>query len=216
MRAEHPEAIYHAMARGNNRQAVFHRADDYDQFLRVLLSVKAKQPFKLYGYCLMTNHIHLLLQPETGSSLSAIMQRLLGIYATHHNQRYDCEGHVWKSRFYSRIITDDIYALRVLAYVDLNPVRARLCVAAHDYVWSSARAHLLKHRDPCLDPYPLLGQAERQQAYQDLLVECGSQRDATLEFRLGRGRPKNSSDEFPTTVSTGYPQIRQTNYSKEG
>jgi len=217
MRIGYVGAIYHAVARGNNRQAVFREPQDYDHFLRLLLSLKATIPFRLYGYCLMTNHVHLLLQPDEEASLSALLQRLLGTYARHHNQRYGCEGHLWKNRFRSRVVTNDAYALRVLAYIDLNPVRAHLCQAAHEYVWSSARAHLLGSADPCLDLYLPLVVAKKHQTYRELLECCGGQRLPELEVYRPRGRPtKKSSDDFSARPKESYPQNRQTIFEGGG
>ena len=213
MRILLPAAIYHVTARGNNHQVVFRAPEDYDQFLRVLLYVKERQPFRLYGYCLMTNHIHLLVQPGEHSLLSAMMQETLSMYARRYNERYGYEGHLWKNRFGSRIITDELYALRVVAYIDLNPVRAQMCAEAQQYAWSSARAHVLGQPDPCLDAYPPLAMALMHQTYRDLLAACGARYIPELELHRSRGRPrktKKSSDDFSCSSYPRYPQNRQT------
>ena len=160
-----PGSLYHVTARGNNRQAVFRTPDDYDAFLRIVLYAKRQQPFHLFGYCLMTNHIHLCLRPAQTSTLSKILHLVLRTYAAHYNQRHQRRDHLWRTRFWSRVIHDERYAFCVLAYIDANPVRAGICQQAQQYPWSSARAHLLGARDPCLDAHPQLLQDQERRLY---------------------------------------------------
>lgn len=142
--------IYHVIDRGNNRQNVFHKDADFKAFLKALGDLKERKPFRLYGYCLLNNHFHLLLQPlET--SISRIMQSLLVSHTQRYHKHHRSGGHVWQGRFKSPVIQNDEHLLTVLRYIEANPVRAKLVARADDYAWSSYLAHGLGRPDPLLD-----------------------------------------------------------------
>ncbi len=133
--------IYHVINRGNGRQKVFLHEGDYVAFLKAMADLKERKPFDLFGYCLMPNHIHLLLRPQPRQNVSRIMQSLL----VSHTQRYHADhgtgGHLWQGRFKSPVIQDGDHLLCVLRYIEANPVRAKLVAGAGDYRWSSYAAH---------------------------------------------------------------------------
>ena len=110
--------VYHARNRGNNRAAVFHSANDYLVFLKALAQTQERYPFGLFGYCLMTNHYHLLLAPGPGQSISRIMQSLTVAHTWHYHKSHGSVGHVWQGRFKSPLIQDDEPALVILRYLD--------------------------------------------------------------------------------------------------
>ncbi len=91
--------LYHALNRGNNRADVFDTAADYHGFLRSLAQTQRRYPFRLFGYCLMTNHFHLLLAPEPGQSISRILQSLTVAHTWHYHRAHASLGHVWQGRF---------------------------------------------------------------------------------------------------------------------
>ena len=132
--------IYHAIGRGNNRQKVFGQPADFQAFLQALADLKARKPFVLYGYCLMSNHFHLLLRPKE-TSISRIVQSLLISHTQRYHRRHRSGGHVWQGRFKSPVIQNDEHLLTVLRYIEANPLRARLVSRAEDYPWSSYRVH---------------------------------------------------------------------------
>jgi putative transposase len=132
---------YHVTQRGNNRQSVFLSDDDRRYYLTVLRDRSRQAGLRLLGYCLMTNHIHLVAVPEHARSLARALGRTHSAYAQRFNRRYQRSGHLWQNRFYSSPL-GAAHLYQALAYVDLNPVRAGLAVRAQDYPWSSARAHL--------------------------------------------------------------------------
>lgn len=130
-------ATYHVTCRGNNRELIFFNDLDYQQYLRYLAEYQAQFGFKVLGYCLMPNHVHLLLQPSVHATLSQIMLCLSGRYTQYSNRRHERVGHLFQGRFHSRLIKNDQYLLAVSRYVHLNPTKALLCQEPEDYPWSS-------------------------------------------------------------------------------
>jgi REP element-mobilizing transposase RayT len=122
-RIHFPGAIFHAMARGNAKQNIFLSREDWECFLRFLTELKTERPFKLYAYCLMSNHLHLLIEP-VASSISAVMNILLSRYAKYLNRRLGRSGHVFQERFRAPICQKDSYFQALVRYIHLNPVRA--------------------------------------------------------------------------------------------
>jgi putative transposase len=131
--------IYHLCTRGVRKTPIF--TDDYERerFL-VLLEITAhRYGWQLLGYCLMTNHFHLLvLTPD--ANVSAGMQYLNGRYAQWFNWRHGFEGHVVERRFYSELVETEEHLMALARYIVLNPVRAGLCKSAGEWRWSSYRA----------------------------------------------------------------------------
>jgi REP-associated tyrosine transposase len=142
--------IYHVTNRGNNRQNVFRKMQDFQAFLESLAAVKARKPFELYGYCLMSNHFHLLLRP-TGATISRIVQSLLVSHTQRYHKQYRSGGHVWQGRFKSPVIQNDEHLLTVVRYIEANPLRARLVKRADEYPWSSFRVHGAGQADELVD-----------------------------------------------------------------
>lgn len=142
--------IYHVINRGNNRQNVFRKVGDFQAFLAALGDLKARKPFELYGYCLMSNHFHLLLRPK-GATISRIMQSLLVSHTQRYHKHYQSGGHVWQGRFKSPVIQNDEHLLTVLRYIEANPLRATLVERADEYRWSSYHVHGCGERDELID-----------------------------------------------------------------
>ena len=157
-------AHYHVMVRGNNRLPVFVDDLDRQQWLIFLSRYKHRFHFRLYAYVLMPNHVHLVLQPAVGTTISRLMQCLTIAYTKYFNERHQRVGHVFQGRFRSRLIDTDSYLLVASRYVHLNPVRAKLATHPVDFLWSSYRAYLDDSENPLhlVDPddvLALLGQA---------------------------------------------------------
>lgn len=128
--------IYHIMLRGNNKQTIFHAEEDYRKFL-MLFSEKANQKsLFLYAWCLMPNHIHLLLK-EKEESLADIFRSILTAYIKWYNTKYHRTGHLFEDRFRSRPVEDQVYFMRVFRYIHRNPQEANLCEKMEDYPYSS-------------------------------------------------------------------------------
>ncbi len=132
--------VYHVINRGNNGQPVFHDEGDYGAFLKAIADLKQRKAFDLFGYCLMSNHIHLLIRPREGA-ISRIVQSLLVSHTQRYHRFHHTGGHVWQGRFKSPVIQDDDHLLTVLRYIEANPLRARLVARAGEYRWSSFGCH---------------------------------------------------------------------------
>ena len=141
-RIHRPGLVYHVINRGNNRQAIFLEDEDYEKYLGLLYRYKVKYGFKLFAFCLMTNHVHLLIKVGEKFTISKIMQSLTNAHTRHYHFKYQTGGHIWQGRFKSPIISDDEYMLRVMQYIEQNPVRAKMVSGVGDYRWSSYRLNV--------------------------------------------------------------------------
>ncbi len=135
-----PDVPYHITQRGNNRQDVFFVDDDRRVYLDLLKDQSAKYGLTVMGYCLMSNHIHLVAVPDKADSLAKAVGRTNYLYTQYVNRLHGRCGHLWQSRFYSCGLDDD-YFWRAIRYVERNPVRAKLVRRAWTYPWSSAAVH---------------------------------------------------------------------------
>ena len=132
--------VYHVINRGNNRANVFHDDGDYTAFLKAIGDLKRRRSFELYGYCLMSNHVHLLIRPHE-TPISRIMQSLLVSHTQRYHRCHHTGGHVWQGRFKSPVMQDDDHLLTVLRYIEANPLRAGMAADAGGYPWSSFATH---------------------------------------------------------------------------
>jgi putative transposase len=146
--------LYHAINRGNNRAAVFASAADFQAFLDALRQTQRRYPFRLFGYCLMRNHFHLLIAPGRGQSISRILQSLTVTHTWRHHRRHGGVGHVWQGRFKSPVVQNDDHALMVLRYIEANPLRAGMVTDAGAYRWSSYAVHAEGRSDDLVSMLP--------------------------------------------------------------
>jgi REP element-mobilizing transposase RayT len=128
--------IYHIMLRGMNGMQIFLDAEDNLKFLEVLKECRDISGFQLYAYCLMGNHVHILLRAD-GEDTGMIFKRLGARYVHWYNSKYDRIGYLFQGRYKSEPVENDSYLLTVARYIHLNPVHARLASDINDYVWSS-------------------------------------------------------------------------------
>ncbi|MBE6788051.1 MAG: transposase [Ruminococcaceae bacterium] len=135
--------IYHVMLRGIDRQTIFEDSEDYDYFMGIMQQCRQECGFKLYAYCLMNNHIHILLKAQE-EGLETIFKRIGGRYVYYYNVKYRRVGHLFQDRFKSEPVEDDTYFLTVLRYIHQNPVKAKLCKKIEDYPYSSYTEYLYK------------------------------------------------------------------------
>jgi putative transposase len=135
-RIEVAGATYHVTSRGNRRQPIYLDVLDRHRYLSFFADVVARHRWRCFAYCLMTNHVHLLIDtPET--DLGRGMHRLNGLYAQWFNWRWDLSGHLFQGRFGSEIIESEWHMLEATRYVVLNPVRAAVTRTAEQWPWSS-------------------------------------------------------------------------------
>lgn len=139
-REKSESGIYHVMVRGINRQDIFHDEEDYSQYLEAINRAKSISKFEIYGYCLMSNHVHLLLH-EKEEAMSSIMKRTGVSYACWYSKKYDRVGYVFQDRYKSETVETDEYLLSVLRYIHKNPVKAEIVVNPEKYKWSSCEAY---------------------------------------------------------------------------
>jgi putative transposase len=132
-------ATYHVTSRGNRRQPIFLDALDRRWYLSLLADVFARHRWRCFGYCLMTNHVHLIVETPH-ADLAVGMHRLNGIYAQRFNWRWDLDGHLFQGRFGSELIESEWHMLESVRYVVLNPVRAGICSSPERWPWSSCAA----------------------------------------------------------------------------
>ena len=126
---------------------------DYSRFLSRLGEGANRYGVAIHAYVLMTNHIHLLMTPESVSSISELMRFLGGAYVPEVNKRLERSGHLWGSRHYSSLITDARYLLACYRYIEMNPVRAGLCRHPGAYRWSSHRSNALGAPNTLITPH---------------------------------------------------------------
>jgi putative transposase len=132
-------ACYHIYTRGNHKHNVFNAGEDYETYRLRLKKYKDRYGFLLYGYCLMSNHPHIIGEIENSKDLSHFMHDLNRSYTAFFNKKYEKVGYLWQGRFQTRIITKDQYLINCINYIELNPVRAGLVKAPLDYPYSSYR-----------------------------------------------------------------------------
>ncbi|MGB2629927.1 MAG: transposase [Candidatus Omnitrophota bacterium] len=144
-------AAYHIVIRGNRREPVFSIKEDYEKYLKLLWKYKNRYKAKIYAYCLMENHVHIILEPSCKLTLKKIMHGMNLSYSKWFNIRYDKCGHLWQGRFKSFVIQKDQYLLNCITYIEHNPVRAKICQRAEDYPWSSYKARVLGKNNKLLD-----------------------------------------------------------------
>jgi len=137
--------LYHVIQRGNNRQPIFLTDRDRHAFLERLARFLPPLACRLHAYCLMDNHLHLLLETRQ-ANLSAFGQRLFASYTLWFNRHHRRVGHVFQGRFKSFLVEQDAYLLQLSRYIHLNPVKARLVAKPEQYRWSSMRTYLPRAR----------------------------------------------------------------------
>lgn len=133
-----PGEAHHVTQRGNRRQTVFFSESDYKSYIKLLWANADLFKFDVWAYCLMPNHVHLLLVPNCEKSFRDGMAQLHQSYARSVNESRGWQGHLWQGRFFSCPV-GPIHVPIVARYIELNPVRAGICETASDFKWSSAK-----------------------------------------------------------------------------
>jgi putative transposase len=167
------EVPVHIIQRGNNRGACFFDKDDYAVYLAHLRALAATFECAVHAYCLMTNHVHLLLTPRRADGSALLMKHLGQRYVQHVNRTYRRSGTLWEGRFRSCLIDSESYLLACQRYIELNPPRAAIVRHPRQYRWSSYRANAEGNANELIRPheqYRRLGRsaAARQEAYRAL------------------------------------------------
>jgi putative transposase len=159
-----PGIPHHVTQRGNRRQPTFFSEADYALYLGLLRYWCEKSGTAVWAWCLMPNHVHLVLVPSREGGLRAALGPAHRRYTWEVNQRENWRGHLWQARFAS-FPMDEAHLQACLRYVELNPVRAGLAARAEDWRWSSARAHLGLSADGLTDMAPMRDRIDDWQAF---------------------------------------------------
>ncbi|MCA1549930.1 transposase [Bradyrhizobium sp. BRP19] len=192
----HPHHVTH---RGLERQRVFFDEADYRSYLRILQQETQRSGTAIWAYCLMPNHVHLILTPSRPDSLGRCMGETSRSFANLVNRRRERAGALWQSRFYSAAL-DEQHLLEAIRYILLNPVRANLCGHVALWPWSSYRAHL-SQCSGIIEPAALAGRVYAWEAF----LEKGTTCDAANRIRtaVGTGRPMGNRD-FAEDIARAY------------
>lgn len=197
--AHHP---HHIVQRGHSRQAVFEEESDRQAYLDDLHEKKNELGVQVHAYCLMSNHIHLLLTPaEDVGAVSRLMKEVARRATRRWNVRKQRSGSLWESRFKSSVVQSEAYLLACCRYIELNPVRAGMVVRAEDYRWSSYRGRMGIVTDLMLDLdeiYLALGDSDvhRRRAYQDYMESGPCEADLAKVRDSIRGSRPTARAEF--------------------
>jgi len=135
--------IFHVMLRGINKQTIFEDDEDRERFLETIERYKKISKYVIYGYCLMSNHVHLLLK-ETEEPISTVIKRISSSYVYWYNWKYERCGHLFQERYKSEVVENDGYLLTVLRYINQNPVKVGLSKNVQGYRWSSYNEYISK------------------------------------------------------------------------
>lgn len=175
LRIHLPDLIFHVLNRGNNRQAIFAENKDYLHYLAILKKYKEKFQFKIFAYCLMTNHIHMILQTSRYASISKIMQSITIAHTRHYHYTYQSSGYIWQGRFRSPLVSSDDYLLAAMRYVEQNPLRAGIVDNLDKYPWSSFTINTTIKQDALVDKqenpvYMGIGNTDQERAQSYLKI----------------------------------------------
>jgi REP element-mobilizing transposase RayT len=142
--------IYHVLLRGINRQTIFEDDEDAVKFLQTLEKYKQENEYEIYAYCLMGNHIHILIK-ENQEELGNSMRRIGASYVYWYNWKYERTGHLFQDRYKSEVVENDRYLLTVLRYIHQNPLKAGIVNDINEYKWSSYFEYLDKNKKQIVD-----------------------------------------------------------------
>ena len=186
-RSAPPGLAHHVINRGNDRKRVFHKSCDYLAFLRFMYEAQIVVPMRIVGFCLMPNHFHFTVWPESVEALSEYMRILMNLHVRNYHQHYGTvgQGHIWQGRFKNFPIQHDAHLLRVLRYVEGNAQRANLVRRAEDWSWSSLAS-------PRTDAWPELTASpiERPEDWLDYVNDpAGGSELRRIRLSARRGAP---------------------------
>jgi len=194
LRIEYPNAFYHITSRGNAREAIFSDEQDNQLFLSYLKEYLQRHNVVCYGWCLMTNHYHLLIE-TIEPNLSVFMRQLNGVYTQAFNRRYRRVGHLMQGRYKAILVDKDSYFLELVRYIILNPVRAKMVRSAGEYKWSSYADIIGINKKNIVDRKFILKQFAR------------NNKEAEKEFikfiKAGIGKDKNMKEEIKGSLFLG-------------
>ena len=190
-----PGVAVHVIQRGNNRVPCFRHDNDHLMYLAHLRQLSQKYACAIHAYCLMTNHVHLLMTPSAAGACTGLMRDLGQRYVQYFNRRHERTGTLWEGRFRSCIVESALYVIACYRYIELNPVRAAMVDHATGYLWSSYAVNSGMRSDPLVSPhaeYAALGTniETRHAAYRALF-------ERSLEPALQRAIREGTNGGYP-------------------
>ena len=130
-------SFFHVITQGINKSYIFERAEDIKYYIKIMYQLTLEQKIKIIGYCIMSNHAHMLIETEEINELSKYMQRLNTKYGKYYNKKYNRVGYVFRDRYRAQGIYTEKYLYNCLRYIYNNPVKAGICKNAEDYPYSN-------------------------------------------------------------------------------
>jgi len=149
-----PGIALHIVQRGHNRRDCFRHDSDYLVYLSNLWELAKRTQCALHAYCLMTNHVHLLLTPSSPGGTALLMRNLGQRYVQYFNRRYERSGTLWEGRYHSCLVDSGTYVIACHRYIERNPVRAGMARSVDDYLWSSHGGNAGYASSKLLTPHP--------------------------------------------------------------
>ncbi|MDZ4346692.1 MAG: transposase, partial [Candidatus Binatia bacterium] len=165
-----PGVLYHVIVRGNQRQKTFLKRSDYEVYLEKLARYRRKCGVTIYAYCLMPNHIHLLLECSH-TPLAKFTQGLQQTYTQYYNRAYKKVGHLFQGRYKAILCQKDAYLLELVRYIHLNPVRSKLVRSAEGFTYSGEQAYRAGKPSAIVDPGPVLKMIGGKAGYRRFVQE---------------------------------------------
>lgn len=211
-RIEFSGAFYHVISRGNNRGLIFKDTTDYMEFLNSIEITKGRYEFTLYGYSLLPNHFHLIIE-TVGEPLSIIMRSLLTRYAHYFNKRYKRVGHVFQERYKAILCQKDNYLLELVRYIHLNPVRASIVSNPSEWRWSSHLSYIGLEKNNIVDIDNVLGHfsTRRNDARNkyDKFIREGLKQDYRKDLYPRKKFPCLGEKEFLEEINKKQKEVRR-------
>ena len=196
-----PGYAYHIVQRGNNREACFFEEENYRVYIRYMGEVLPRYGNYLHAYCLMANHVHLLITPDFEDSISNLMKVVCSRYAQYINKKYARTGTLWEGRHKASAIDSESYLLKCYRYIELNPVAAHIVNRPVEYAWTSNHCNASGDPDPLVslhESYLALGQNQQQRCsnYRKLINEVLSAEDCQAIGKAVHFSMPLGSEEF--------------------
>lgn len=186
-----PGYPHHVTQRGSRKQTVFFSDADYRAYIELICELKEEAAVDVWAYCLLPNHVHLVVVPDNKQGLAKLFGVAHHRYAKRINAENDWCGHLWQERFHS-FVMDESHLLAAVRYIELNPVRAGLCRHADQWEWSSVHAHLSGDSDKLVNVTPMGALVSDWRRY--LADEPGADDIEILRRHTRTGRPAGSHD----------------------
>ena len=184
-----PNYPHHVTQRGNRRMKTFFHDEDYRYYLELVSRYKSAVGVDIWGYCLMPNHVHFVAVPAEQDGLANLFREVHRHYSRHINFRENWKGHLWQERFHS-FVMDERHLMATVRYVELNPVKAKLCERPEDWAWSSTRAHIQAVDDEIVTVAPMLERVSNWNDY--LMMDAREEEINAIRRCTSSGRPAGS------------------------